>query len=210
MSDKSKFITWALHIEVWWVMMVSTLSLYRPHVENLSSAALFVYNCPGIPPPRTHLQNPSLQYYKFMYITVKVSTIIITVLGEYIILLWAICKKKTFSRVNTLFNTSGTLPETNIPPLKIGHPKRKLVFQPSILGAKMLVSGRVILIRRLAPFQKPQELFSYRIPTAGKPKLVPNFLYLKDPPSYYPLRVDGWDFVEKLGVLPPKSGGGWS
>ena len=36
--------------------------------------------------------------------------------------------------------TRFTLPETNSSPLKIGHPKRKLVFQPSISGA-MLVSG---------------------------------------------------------------------
>ena len=35
-----------------------------------------------------------------------------------------------------------TLPETNIA-LKIGHPKRKLVFQPSIFRCELLVSGRV-------------------------------------------------------------------
>ena len=36
-----------------------------------------------------------------------------------------------------------TLPETNSSPLKIGHPKRKLVFQPSIFRCELLVSGRV-------------------------------------------------------------------
>ena len=36
-----------------------------------------------------------------------------------------------------------TLPETNSSPLKVGHPKRKLVFQPSIFRGKLLVSGRV-------------------------------------------------------------------
>ena len=34
-------------------------------------------------------------------------------------------------------------PETNSSPLKIGHPKRKLVFQPSIFRCKLLVLGRV-------------------------------------------------------------------
>ena len=34
-------------------------------------------------------------------------------------------------------------PETNSSPLKIGHPKRKLVFQPSIFRCELLVSGRV-------------------------------------------------------------------
>ena len=37
-----------------------------------------------------------------------------------------------------------TLPETNSSPLKIGHPKRKLVFQPSIFQVLLLlVSGSV-------------------------------------------------------------------
>ena len=36
-----------------------------------------------------------------------------------------------------------TLPETNSSHLKIGHPKRKLVFQPSIFRCELLVSGRV-------------------------------------------------------------------
>ena len=36
-----------------------------------------------------------------------------------------------------------TLPETNIAPDKLGHPKRKLVFQPSIFRGELLVSGRV-------------------------------------------------------------------
>ncbi len=30
-----------------------------------------------------------------------------------------------------------------LPSLKIGHPKRKLVFQPSIVRCELLVSGRV-------------------------------------------------------------------
>ena len=34
-----------------------------------------------------------------------------------------------------------TLPETNISPLKIGHLKRKLVFQPSIFTCELLVQG---------------------------------------------------------------------
>ena len=38
---------------------------------------------------------------------------------------------------------AGTLPETNSSPLKIGHPKRKRVFQPSIFRCELLVSGRV-------------------------------------------------------------------
>ena len=37
-----------------------------------------------------------------------------------------------------------TLPETNSSPLKIGHPKRKFVFQPSIFRCELLVSWRVI------------------------------------------------------------------
>ena len=37
----------------------------------------------------------------------------------------------------------GTLPETNGSPPKIGHPKRKLIFQPSIFRGELLVSGRV-------------------------------------------------------------------
>ena len=35
------------------------------------------------------------------------------------------------------------LPETNSSPLKIGHPHRKIVFQPSIFRGELLVSGRV-------------------------------------------------------------------
>ena len=38
-----------------------------------------------------------------------------------------------------------TLLETNSSPLKIGHPKRKLVFQPSTFRCKPLVSGRVYI-----------------------------------------------------------------
>ena len=34
-----------------------------------------------------------------------------------------------------LYQIDITLPETNSSPLKIGHPKRKLVFQPSIFGS---------------------------------------------------------------------------
>ena len=40
-------------------------------------------------------------------------------------------------------NPTFTLPETNSSPLKIGVPKRKLVFQPSIFTCDLLVSGRV-------------------------------------------------------------------
>ena len=40
---------------------------------------------------------------------------------------------------------SSTLPETNSSPLKIGHPKRKVVFQPSIFRGELLVSGRVFV-----------------------------------------------------------------
>ena len=36
-----------------------------------------------------------------------------------------------------------TLPETNSSHLKIGHPKRKLVFQTSIFRCELLVLGRV-------------------------------------------------------------------
>ena len=38
-----------------------------------------------------------------------------------------------------------TLPETNSSPLKIGLPKRKIVFQPSIFRCELLVSGRVTI-----------------------------------------------------------------
>ena len=38
-----------------------------------------------------------------------------------------------------------TLPETNSSHLKRFHPKRKLVFQPSIFRCKLLVSGSVIV-----------------------------------------------------------------
>ena len=41
-----------------------------------------------------------------------------------------------------------TLPETNSSPLKIGHPKRKVVFQSSIFRCELLVSGRVCLAFR--------------------------------------------------------------
>ena len=39
-----------------------------------------------------------------------------------------------------------TLPKTKSSPLKIDLPTRKVIFQPSIFGAKMLVSGRVIFL----------------------------------------------------------------
>ena len=45
-------------------------------------------------------------------------------------------------------NTRYTLPKTNSSPLKIGHPKRKIVFQPSIFRCELLVSGRVFLVGR--------------------------------------------------------------
>ena len=35
-----------------------------------------------------------------------------------------------------------TLRETNMTPDKIGHPKRKVIFQPSIFRGELLVSGR--------------------------------------------------------------------
>ena len=38
---------------------------------------------------------------------------------------------------------SNTLPETNSSPLKLGLPKRKLIFQPSIVRGELLVLGRV-------------------------------------------------------------------
>ena len=43
------------------------------------------------------------------------------------------------------------VPETNSSPLKIGHPKRKLVFQPSIFRCELLVSGRVCALFELLP-----------------------------------------------------------
>ena len=45
------------------------------------------------------------------------------------------------------------LPETNSSP-KLGHPKRKFIFQPSILRGELLVSGRVsYTIPLIAAFQ---------------------------------------------------------
>ena len=44
------------------------------------------------------------------------------------------------------FGGKDTLPETNSSHLKLGHPKRKLVFQPSIFRCELLVSGRVIFV----------------------------------------------------------------
>ena len=41
-----------------------------------------------------------------------------------------------------------TLPETNSSHLKIGHPKRELVFQPSIFGCNSFVSGSVYFSER--------------------------------------------------------------
>ena len=38
-----------------------------------------------------------------------------------------------------------TLPKANKSHLTIGHPKRKLVFQPSIFRCELLVSGRVLI-----------------------------------------------------------------
>ena len=43
--------------------------------------------------------------------------------------------------------TSFTLNETNSSHLKIGHPKRKVVFQPSIFRGELLVLGRVSTAR---------------------------------------------------------------
>ncbi len=48
---------------------------------------------------------------------------------------------------------SGTLPETNSSPLKIGLPKRKVTFQPSIFRCELLVSGRVIHPRLILMFR---------------------------------------------------------
>ena len=45
---------------------------------------------------------------------------------------------------HTVYILKYTLPETNSSHLKIGHPKRKLIFQPSIFGCELLVSGRVM------------------------------------------------------------------
>ena len=42
-------------------------------------------------------------------------------------------------------NIISPLPETNSSPLKKGHPKRKLVFQPSIFRCYVLVLGRVVV-----------------------------------------------------------------
>ena len=42
-----------------------------------------------------------------------------------------------------------TLPETNSSPLKIGHPKRKSIFQPSIFRGELLVSGMNMLLKNL-------------------------------------------------------------
>ena len=57
--------------------------------------------------------------------------------------LWIVSSKSYMGKLIK----QGTLPSLKLtfPPLKIGHPKRKLVFQPSISGA-MLVSGSVMQI----------------------------------------------------------------
>ena len=60
--------------------------------------------------------------------------------------------------VSEWFHPMVTLPETNSSHLKIGHPERKWIFQPSIFGCELLVSGRVIgasdwcYYRRQTPF----------------------------------------------------------
>ena len=53
-----------------------------------------------------------------------------------------------------------TLPETNSSHLKLGHPKRKLVFQPCIFrGEVLLVSGRVETLRNcLVPWEAVQSV----------------------------------------------------
>ena len=45
---------------------------------------------------------------------------------------WNRLKKKTWRPSKMPCLNEDTLPETNSSPLKIGHPKRKLVFQPQI------------------------------------------------------------------------------
>ena len=51
-------------------------------------------------------------------------------------------QKRTL-RNSPVFFRKSTLPKTNSSPLKIGFPKRKVVFQPSIFRCGLLVSGRV-------------------------------------------------------------------
>ena len=58
-------------------------------------------------------------------------------------------QKETISKGNFIFQPLifmgyVALPETNMSPLKIGHPKRILVFQPSIFRGELLVSERVV------------------------------------------------------------------
>ena len=51
-----------------------------------------------------------------------------------------------------------TLPKTNSSHLKIGHPKRKLIFQPSIFRCELLVLGRVFLWLQFPDFLPPHPL----------------------------------------------------
>ena len=48
-----------------------------------------------------------------------------------------------------------TLPETNSSPLKLGHPKRQFIFQPSIFRDELLVSGRVVTTDLVNQFVNP-------------------------------------------------------
>ena len=58
-----------------------------------------------------------------------------------------------FSKDLGVFSTNGTLPKTNSLPLKIGHPNRKLVFQPSIFRG--YVSFRECGLKRRIGFGFP-------------------------------------------------------
>ena len=47
---------------------------------------------------------------------------------------------------NIIYWDHCTLPKTNRSPTKIGHPKRKIIFQPSMVRCELVVSGKVILL----------------------------------------------------------------
>ena len=81
--------------------------------------------------------------------------------------LWSPCD---WRRAHSKTNKKYTLPETNSSPLKMGLPKRKVVFQPTTFRCELLVSGRVILDTRdlikliLCTFDQTSS------PSAGKAK----------------------------------------
>ena len=60
-----------------------------------------------------------------------------------------------------------TLPETNSSQLRIRHPKRQLVFQPSLFRCELLVSGRVDVILEWFLRSQWQELHRENAGTLG-------------------------------------------